>query len=47
MELFNKKPGRYINEIYELLENAILYRRVKNNRDDIIDYIKNNYKMGE
>ena len=47
MEIFNKKPGRYINEIFELLENAILYRRVKNNREDIIKYIKNNYKMGE
>ncbi len=47
IEIVNKEPGPYINEIYELLENAILYKRVKNNREDIIKYIKDNYKIGE
>ena len=47
MKIVNKKPGPYINEIFELIENAILYRRIKNNKEDIIQYIKDNYKVGE
>ena len=47
METINKGPGPYINEIFELLEDGILYRRIKNNKEEIIKFIKDNYKIGD
>ncbi len=43
MEILNKKPGKYISEIYENLEREILYHRLNNNQEDIIQYILEKY----
>ena len=39
----NKKAGPYINDIFNDLENLVLYRRIKNNREDLVEYIKKKY----
>ena len=44
IEVTNKKPGPFINEIYKSLEREILYRRLNNNKEDIIKYIKDNWE---
>lgn len=43
MEVLNKEPGSYLKTIYEDLENEILYRRLDNNKDSILNYIKDKY----
>ena len=40
IKCINKKPGPFINEIYNDIENEVLYRRLNNNKEDIIKYIK-------
>lgn len=44
MSSLNKKPGKYIKDIYSDLERSILYKRLVNNKSDIIEYIKKNYR---
>ncbi|MDD6879662.1 MAG: CCA tRNA nucleotidyltransferase [bacterium] len=46
MHLFNKKPGKYINDVYIDLENNILKGKIKNDNSDIVNYIKCKY-LGE
>ena len=47
MKLLNKKPGKYISDIFEILEKEILYRRLSNNKEDIKNYISNYCGGGE
>lgn len=42
--VLEKEPGSYIKEIIKDLEKQIVYRTIKNNKEDIVDYIVNNYK---
>ena len=44
MKLLNRKPGKYIHEVYESIEKEILYHRLLNREEDIIQYILNHYK---
>ena len=41
-DIYNKKPDEFLNDIYISLEKAILYNKLKNNKKDIIKYIKIN-----
>lgn len=38
-----RKPGRYLKDIYSDIIREVLYRRVPNNKEDIIKYIVNKY----
>lgn len=44
MALLGKEPGSYIKEIYSELEKEILYRRLKNEKDKITEYILDKYR---
>ena len=44
MHLLNRKPGKYLNDIYDDIEREILYRRLLNKKSEILNYINNNYK---
>lgn len=44
MDILHKKPGKYLKEIYDDLENKILYRKLKNDNKAICEYILKNYK---
>ena len=43
MKTLNKEPGSYLKDIYCDIEKEILYRRLDNNKDRIIEYIVNKY----
>lgn len=43
MKTLNKKPGEYLSDIYEAIEKEVLYRRLPNNKKQILDYIKKNF----
>ena len=43
MEALNKLPGKYLKDIYDDIEREILYRRLKNSKESILDYIINRY----
>ena len=45
MKGLNKGPGSYLKDIYSSIEREVLYRRVKNEKDAIMTYIMNNYKV--
>ena len=45
MKGLNKGPGSYLKDIYSSVEREVLYRRVKNEKDAIMTYIMNNYKV--
>lgn len=47
ISILNKEPGKFISDIYNNLEEEILYSRLINKKEEIIKYIKNNYKMIE
>lgn len=40
----NKKPGKYLSEIYDDIIYNILYRKLANNKESIIKYVVDNYK---
>jgi len=44
MDILHKKPGKYLKDIYDDLENKILYRQLKNDNAIIRNYILENYK---
>ena len=44
MELLNRKPGKYLKEIYQDIEREILYRRLDNNKESISKYILEHYQ---
>lgn len=43
LKTLNKKPGSYLKELYDDLIHAVLYRRVKNEEEDILKYIVSKY----
>ena len=45
MKGLNKGPGSYLKDIYSSIEREVLYRRVKNEKNAIMTYIMNNYKV--
>ena len=47
MDILQKEPGKYISDIYNDIEEEILYSRLINKKEEIIKYIRNNYKMIE
>lgn len=44
MDILDKEPGKYLSDIYNNLEEEILYSRLINTKDNIVKYIENNYK---
>ena len=44
MDALNKGPGSYIKEVYGDVERQVLYRRLENNKDRIIEYIISKYR---
>lgn len=46
LTILNKKPGEYLSNIYKNIEEEVLYSKIKNNRKDIIKYLKKNF-MGD
>ena len=43
MELLDQKPGKYLKNIYDDLEEKIIYNELINNREEICKYIKEKY----
>ena len=43
MKILNKEPGKYIKNIYEDLEEKILYNKIENKREVLKKYILDNY----
>lgn len=43
MNVLNREPGSYLKDIYNDIEKEILYRRLKNEKEVIIDYIRERY----
>ncbi len=43
MDILGKEPGKYISDIYSDLEQKILYDKINNNKEEIENYIKDNY----
>ena len=41
--LLDKKPGKYLKEIMNDIEKKIVYKKLNNNKDDIISYIQKTY----
>ena len=41
IRIFDKKPGKYIKDIYTKIEKNILHNRLNNKKCDIIKYIEN------
>lgn len=44
MKCLNREPGSYLKEIYDDIEKEIIYNKLDNNKDCIINYIIKNYK---
>lgn len=43
-ELLNKKPDKFLKTLIDDLEIKLINNNLNNNKDDLIEYIKNNYK---
>lgn len=43
LEILNKEPGPFLNHIFTTLEIEILNGNLENEKDEIINYIKNNF----
>ena len=43
MKLLDRKPGKYLKEIYNDIEKEILYKRLKNTKEDLCKYILEKY----
>ena len=43
LAILKKEPGEYLKDIYETIEEEILYNRLNNNKRDICKYIKDKY----
>lgn len=41
--VLNKDKGSFLREIYEDLAIQIVYRKLNNNKEELLEYIKNNY----
>lgn len=44
MKLLNREPGSYMSEIYEDIEHEVLYHKLSNKKDDLMNYIESKYK---
>ena len=44
MEVLQRKPGKYIKDIFSDLEKEILYHRISNKKEVLISYILEHYK---
>ena len=44
MEILNSKPGKYLKDIISDVEREILYRRLENKKECIVEYILKNYE---
>ena len=44
MEILNSKPGKYLKDIISDVEREILYRRLENKKESIVEYILKNYE---
>ncbi len=44
MKVLDKKPGSYLKEIYADIEKEILYRRLSNDKEKIVEYINSKYR---
>lgn len=45
ISLLKRKPGSYINDIYDDIEREILYHRLLNEKSNILNYVLKNYKQ--
>lgn len=45
MRILNREPGKYLKDIYDDIEREILYRRLRNEKDEIINYIITHYSI--
>ena len=43
-KLLNKKPGKFLTDVFNDLETKIINKELVNDKDEIIKYIKNKYK---
>ena len=43
-KVLEKEPGRFLNEIFNDLEKEILYKRLNNKKNEILNYCIDNYK---
>lgn len=44
IEAFNRKPGSYLKDVYEKLEEDVLYGRVRNEQEILIQHCIDNYQ---
>lgn len=47
ISILQKEPGKFISDIYNDIEEEILYSRLTNDKEKIVKYIENNYKKIE
>lgn len=47
ISILQKEPGKFISDIYNAIEEEILYSRLTNDKEQIVKYIENNYKKIE
>jgi len=45
--LLNEKPGSYIKEIIMNIEKQIIYRNINNDKEEIMEFIVDNYKVAK
>ena len=43
MDCLSREPGEYLSDIYEALEREVLYRRLQNDKNQLLNYIQKNY----
>ena len=43
MAILDREPGEYLKEIYDDIEEEILYNRLENDKNSISSYIKDKY----
>ena len=43
VRILNKEPGKYLKNVIVDLEREIVYGNIKNDRDEICNYIKDKY----
>lgn len=43
MECLDREPGEYLSDIYEDIEREVLYRRLPNQKQKLLSYIKEKF----